>query len=175
VPASKIRRRTQAAGRRFTPPAAWQKQPGFNVVYVGRLQVTKGIPILMDAFAQLRDPDATLTLVGGTATEEMDRYLKSRLAGDPRITIAPGDPLPHLHRADVLVHPTYEDGLALAPMEALACGVPVLVTADTGMKEYVSPGQNGFVLPTGDVTSLVEHLRLIRARPLRATFSLCEP
>jgi len=38
------------------------------------------------------------------------------------------------------------------------------------MKEHVSSGQNGFVLPTGDVDSLVEHLRVIRARPLRGTF-----
>ena len=175
VPSSKMRRRAQTVGRRFTPPPAWQKQPGFHVIYVGRLQATKGVPVLMDAFARLEDPDATLTLVGGTATEAMDRYLQNRLAADRRITIAPGDPLPHLHRADLLVHPTYEDGLALAPMEALACGVPVLVTDDTGMKEHVSTGQNGFVLPTGDVDALVEHLRLIRARPLRGTFQPLPP
>jgi glycosyltransferase involved in cell wall biosynthesis len=170
VPALKLRRRVQTAARRFAPPPAWQAHSGFRVIYVGRLQVTKGVPVLMDAFARLEDADATLTLVGGTATEQMDRYLRSRLAADRRITIAPGDPLPHLHRADVLVHPTYEDGFALAPMEAIACGVPVLVTDDTGMKEHVSSGQNGFVLPTGDVDSLVEHLRVIRARPLRGTF-----
>src|SRR5439155_1075506 len=103
VPASKVRRRVQRVGRRFTPPPAWQSQAGFNIVYVGRVQVTKGVPVLMDAFARLEDPGATLTLVGGTATDEMDRYLRNRLSADRRITIAPGDPLPHLHRADVLV------------------------------------------------------------------------
>jgi glycosyltransferase involved in cell wall biosynthesis len=175
VPAAKVRSRIQTVGRRFTPPLAWPTRAGFNVIYVGRLQVTKGVPVLMDAFARLEDPGATLTLVGGTATEEMDRYLRHRLAADRRITIAPGDPLPYLHRADVLVHPTYEDGLALAPMEALACGVPVLVTDDTGMKEHVSRGHNGFVLPTGDVDSLVEHLRLIRSHPLRGTFQSPRP
>jgi len=175
VPAAKLRRRLQTVGPRFTPPPVSPKPSGFHVVYVGRLQVTKGIPVLLDAFARLEDPDARLTLVGGTATEEMDRYLQHRLAADRRISIAPGDPLPHLHRADVLVHPTYEDGLGLAPMEALACAVPVLVTDDTGMKEYVSAGQNGFVLPTGDVDALIEHLRSIRARPLRHTFPPLQP
>ena len=53
--------------------------------------------------------------------------------------------------------------------------MPVLVTEDTGMKEYVSPGQNGFVLPTGDVDALAEHLRMIRDRPLRGTFQPLQP
>lgn len=170
VPASKLRRRVQQVARRFAAPPLWQGGHGFHVVYVGRLQLTKGIPVLIEAFRRIDVPGATLTLVGGSATAAMDQYLKQCLAADPRIRIAPGDPLPHLHRADVLVHPSYEDGLGLAPLEALACGVPVLVTCDTGMKEYVVGGQNGFVLPTGDVAALVEYLELIRRRPLRGTF-----
>jgi len=170
VPASKLRRRVQQVPRRFAAPRTWQGGHGFHVVYVGRLQVTKGVPIVIEAFRRIDVPAATLTLVGGTATAAMDRYLKRCLSADPRIRIAPGDPLPHLHRADVLVHPSYEDGLGLAPLEALACAVPVLVTHDTGMKEYVIGGQNGFVLPTGDVDALVEHLELLRGRPLRGTF-----
>ena len=40
VPASKVRRRVQRVSRRFTPPPAWQPQAGFNIVYVGRVQVS---------------------------------------------------------------------------------------------------------------------------------------
>jgi glycosyltransferase involved in cell wall biosynthesis len=74
------------------------------------------------------------------------------------LQIAPGDPLPHLRRADVLVHPSFEDGFGYAPMEALACGVPVIVTDQTGMKEHVRAGANGSIIPAGDVRQIVEAL-----------------
>ena len=170
VPSSKVQRRVQTVARRFSVAPTRHRREGFHVVCVGRLQVTKGIPVLIEAWRRFKDPQTTLTLVGGTATAAMDRHLKRCLAEDGRIRIASGDRLPYLHRADVLVHPSYEDGLALSPLEALACGVPVLVTQDTGMKEYAIGGRNGFVLPTGDVDALVEHLELLRSRPLRGTF-----
>ena len=70
--------------------------------------------------------------------------------------------MPHLRRADVLAHASYSDGFGYAPMEALACGVPVIVTEDTGMKEHVEEGVNGYVVPTGDVDALVERLEWVR-------------
>ena len=75
-------------------------------------------------------------------------------------------PLPHLLRADVCVHPSYEDGFAYAPMEALACGVPAIVTEDTGMKEHIVEGRNGYVVPTGAVNSLVDRLEHLWNHPL---------
>ncbi|MEM8602008.1 MAG: glycosyltransferase, partial [Bacteroidota bacterium] len=93
-------------------------------------------------------------------------------AADPRIRLAPGDPLPHLHRADAHVHPTYEDGWAYAPAEALACGVPTVVTEDTGMAEIVREGENGYVVPTGSVEAIVDRLQKLHGSPLAATHRL---
>ena len=171
VPAERLRRRDLPPLPRFAPPASPPATIGFRFLYVGRLEVTKGVAVLLDAFAALADRDARLTLVGGFATRAMQRWVERAAARDARIELAGGDPLPHLHRADVFVHPSYEDGLALAPLEALACGVPALVTEDTGMKEFVLPGHNGFVVPTGDAGALAERLAAVRARPLRGTFA----
>jgi glycosyltransferase involved in cell wall biosynthesis len=170
VPATRLRSRVMTVSSRFTPPPEPIHANGFHIVYVGRLQVSKGVPVLLDAFARLDDPAARLTLVGGTATDQMDRYLRRRLTTDRRISIEPGDPLPQLHRADVFVHPSFEDGLGLAPLEALACGVPVLVTEQTGMKEFVVPGENGFVTAAGDVYQLLARLEAVRAKPLKGCF-----
>jgi glycosyltransferase involved in cell wall biosynthesis len=93
----------------------------------------------------------------------MRRYLDEWLLRDPRIRIAPGDPLPSLELADVCVHPSYTDGCGYAPLEAMACGVPVIVTEDTGMKEHVCEGVNGFVIPTGDWRSLLDRLEYLRS------------
>jgi glycosyltransferase involved in cell wall biosynthesis len=100
--------------------------------------------------------DLRLVLVGGWSSRGMRRFLQDAAARDSRISIGPGDPLPHLRSAHLCVHPTYEDGFAYAPVEALACGVPVLVSEDTGMKDLVDPGVNGMVLPTGELSVLTE-------------------
>jgi glycosyltransferase involved in cell wall biosynthesis len=86
--------------------------------------------------------------------------------------VQPGDPLPVLQKADVFVHPSYEDGFGYAPMEALACGVPVVVTEDTGMKEYVRDGVNGFIVPTGSVDAIVAALRHLARQPFARCSSL---
>ena len=172
LPEAKVQRRVLTVEPRFAPPTRQFDSDRFTIVYVGRLQVSKGLPVLLDAFKQVPDKNAQLLLVGGVGSDGMENYLRRKIGADPRIKICPGDPLPSLHRADVLVHPSFEDGLGLAPLEALACGVPVIVTEDTGMKESVVDGVNGYVLPTGNVEALVEQLRAIRLRPLKGAFAL---
>ena len=164
-PNEKLQRLKLTIHPRFTPLANRPDDGIFRIVYVGSLTVMKGIPILLEAFSQLPGKDTQLTLVGGWATRGMRRYLQSWLARDSRIQIAPGDPLPHLQRASVYVHPTYEDGFAYAPMEALACSVPAIVTEDTGMKEYIQTGVNGYVIPTGNWEALLEKLEACKASP----------
>jgi glycosyltransferase involved in cell wall biosynthesis len=75
----------------------------------------------------------------------------------------------------VFVHPTYEDGFGYAPMEALACGVPVIATKDTGMKEYIRDGENGYIIPSGVVPPIRERLEEVRRRPMAAASSLLPP
>ncbi len=128
----------------------------FNVVYVGSLTVAKGVPLLIDAFRRLPHADMRLVLVGGWATRGMRRFIERALAEDARISCGPADPLAHLQAARLYVHPSYEDGFAYAPAEALACGVPVLVSEDTGMKELIASPRAGRVLPTGDLEALSE-------------------
>ena len=171
-PASKLIRTHLQPAPRFQPPDARRADGSFHVVYVGRLDATKGIPLLIDVFAQWPHPNARLTLVGGWATPAMRRYMQAALRADPRITVAPGDPLPVLHTADVFVHPSFEDGFGYAPAEALACGVPVIATEDTGMAEYITDGVNGHVVPTGDTEALVDRLNAVAAHPLATTTSL---
>jgi len=138
-------------------PVARTSEDVFRIVYVGSLTLRKGIAILLEAFSRLGGK-AELTLVGGSGTRGMRLYLEDWLRKEPRLQITAGDPLPHLQKADVYVHPSYEDGFAYAPMEALACGIPVIVTEDTGMKEYIQNGVNGYVVPTGNWEAIWERL-----------------
>jgi glycosyltransferase involved in cell wall biosynthesis len=135
------------------PPASGEH---FEIVYVGSLAVHKGVPLLIDAVRRLTAADIRLVLVGGWGTRGMRRFVQRACAADPRIVVSPGDPLARLRSASVCVHPAYEDGFAYAPAEALACGVPVLVSEDTGMKELIDAPRTGLILPTGDLDALTE-------------------
>ena len=175
VPEAKLERTVLRLPARFAPPAVRPDDGVFRLVYVGRLEATKGLPVLLDAFRRLPVAEAELRLVGGWTSKPMRRAIQAAAAADPRIRVGPGDPVPALHRADAYVHPTFEDGYAYSPVEALACGVPVVVTEETGMKEYVAEGENGYVVPVGDADALVERLLALRERPLRACRSLLDP
>jgi glycosyltransferase involved in cell wall biosynthesis len=128
----------------------------FEIVYVGSLAVHKGVPLLIDAVRRLRHADLRLRLVGGWGTPGMRRFVQQACAQDSRITASFGDPLVHLRRASLCVHPAYEDGFGYAPAEALASGVPVIVSEDTGMKDLIDEGRDGLVLATGDLDSLTQ-------------------
>lgn len=141
---------------RFTPEQGTRTGGVFDVVYVGSLSVVKGVPLLIDAVRRLAHPDLRLVLVGGWGTRGMRRFVQDACASDARIRICRGDPLPHLRRAALCVHPSWEDGFGYAPVEALCCGVPAIVSENTGMKELIVSGSNGMVLPTGDLDALAE-------------------
>src|SRR5271167_1352938 len=141
---------------RYEPDAASRASPTFDIVYIGSLSVAKGVPLLVDAFRRLPYSDMRLVLVGGWGTRGMRRFVQNACANDRRINVCPDDPLVHLRTARLCVHPSYGDGFAYAPAEALASGVPVIVSEDTGMKDLIDAGRNGLVLPTGDVCALTE-------------------
>jgi glycosyltransferase involved in cell wall biosynthesis len=128
----------------------------FEIVYVGSLAVHKGVPLLIDAFRRLPQAALRLRLVGGWGSRGMRRFVQAACAADGRIAVSPGDPLTYLRGASLCVHPAYEDGFGYAPAEALAAGVPVLVSEDTGMKELIGSPRAGVVLPTGDAGALTE-------------------
>lgn len=156
VPAECLSSFALAPHPRYTPADAPSAVETFDIVYVGSLSVAKGVPLLIDAVRSLPQRDIRLMLVGGWGTRGMRRFVQRSVAEDPRIEVCPGDPLPLLRNAALCVHPSYADGFAYAPVEALACGVPTIVSEHTGMKDLIEPGRNGEVLPTGDRNALTE-------------------
>jgi glycosyltransferase involved in cell wall biosynthesis len=163
VPETKLVRTYLATNPRFDSATRSRTDSTFRVVYTGGLSVAKGVPVLLEAFSRFRVQDAELVLIGGWSTRAMRRYLEAARRSDPRVRITLGDPLPILVNADVYVHPSYQDGYGYAPMEALACGLKLIVTEDTGMKENIVEGQNGYVVKTGSADAILDRLNAIHA------------
>ncbi len=86
----------------------------------------------------------------------MRRFVQRASPRTRASVVRPGDPLPHLRRAALCVHPSYEDGFGYAPVEALACGVPRSSATTPACSELIEPGRNGLVVPTGDLDALTQ-------------------
>ncbi|WP_328299149.1 glycosyltransferase [Streptomyces sp. NBC_00435] len=134
-------------------------------VCVGRLCQQKGQDILLRAWSELRAavPGARLVLVGdGPDTERLRR------AAPPGVHFAGAafDIRPWLRAADLVVLPSRWEGMALAPLEAMACGRPVLVSDVSGARESLPPGQRRLCLvEPEDPAALAKALGGLLAEP----------
>lgn len=160
---------------RYRPPTAWEREehrwrhrlgPGPTIVFVGRLEPQKNLRQLVEVFARVRDrhPGAELLLAGEGSEERPLRELAGpgvRLLGELR------DVTGLFQAADVFVLPSWREGLSNALLEAMACGLPVVVTAVGGATEVVDQGRSGLLVDPGDATELQAALETLVADPGR--------
>lgn len=130
----------------------------FRVVYAGQIALRKGIPYLLKAWSELDLPAAKLLLLG-TARLEIEPWLE-RYSGTFR---HPGHiPQGELHRwysqGSVFVLPSVEEGMAYVQLQAMACGLPLICTPNTGGQDLIREGEEGFIVPIRDVEALKERL-----------------
>ncbi|MFF1718793.1 glycosyltransferase [Streptomyces sviceus] len=132
---------------RFRPAAADTVRarllPGVDpatplVVCVGRLCRQKGQDVLLRAWDAVlrRVPDARLVLVGDGPERDV---LRARAPESVRFAGAVADAVPWYRAADLVVLPSRWEGMALAPLEAMACGRPVVMTDVDGARESLPP------------------------------------
>lgn len=144
------------------PPAAGR----LRVLWLGQVNLRKGIPYLVEAARLLADAPVEFSVVGS-----MQIPASARAAAPANVTWR--GPVPRSEvgdcyaQADVFVLPTVSDGFALTQLEALAHGVPVVTTPNCG--EVVEDGRSGFIVPARDPAALAEALlRFVRDRRLVA-------
>ncbi len=109
----------------------------FRVVYAGSLSVRKGIGYLVQAFMQANIPESELLLIGGK-TEETSALLTGAGQRVNCIGHMPQSKLVHYYRnSSVFVMPSIEEGLAMVQAQALACGLPLICTTNTGGEDLL--------------------------------------
>lgn len=148
---------------------------GKHLLFIGRLSGVKGAPILLDALAVLRKdhPDIHLTFVGdGPERPELEAktdFLSMRDAVTFAGFRSQDEVADYLAKTDIFALPSFAEGVPVVLMEAMASNVPVVTTRIAGIAELVEDGVSGYLVPPGDVESLVERLnRLLSDEEIRA-------
>ncbi len=147
------------------------KKP-LRIVFLGTLLPLKGIPQLLDAFANLKHrSDWVATLAGSAGLAEARARVKE-LGLDRHVSL-PGwlvadqvDEL--LAESDMLVLPSFTEGQPMAIIEAFSWGLPVIATPINAIVDVVQHERNGLLVEPGDVDGLTEALsRLLDDDSLR--------
>jgi glycosyltransferase involved in cell wall biosynthesis len=143
------------------------------VLAAGRLSPEKGFGVLIEAAATIcRENLATGVVIFGEGALrlELERQVSARgLAGRVVLPGFRSDLDQLIGAADVVVLPSFTEGLPNVALEASAAGVPVVATAVGGTPEVVTDRETGFLVPSGDPTSLVAKIGELLGNPgLRA-------
>lgn len=144
------------------------------ILYVGRIEWRKGIGTLLHAFARLikKEPTTRLYIIGGGKSKEarkLDEQERARLQtlakklGISRKVyfLGPKEQKKlylYYNAADVCVVPSYYEFFGIVPLEAMACGVPVVASRTGGLKFTVVDGVTGYHAKTRDATDFADKI-----------------
>jgi len=173
VPENKTRVVYEAADRRYKPvkdTSKIKKQYGLNnfILFVGTLEPRKNIRNLIMAFSKLDRKNYQLVVAGkkGWKYEEIFQIVESQGLKEKIkfLDYVPDGELPELYSAaDLFVYPSFYEGFGLPPLEAMACGTPVIVSNRSSLPEVV--GDAGLMVDPDDVEDIARAMEKILAQP----------
>jgi len=149
----------------FQPGSPISDGGPLNVICVARLIERKGQHHLIQAVRRLMDESipVRLSLVGTGDAQAECEALAQRLGVAQQVEFAGYVPREHIPArvaaAHVFALPSYNEGMAIAALEAMASGLPVVLTRTGGTDELVEDGVNGLAFDWADVDMLTAHLR----------------
>ena len=161
----------------FMPPSPPAPLPGgegselkkpFTLLSTRSWEPLLGADIIAQAFVKVarQRPDVRLVMAGSgsLAAQLRQTFLQHGLTGEASNSGFPGvifpgqvgyADLPRLyHSADLYIAATHSDGTSISLLEAMACGLPAVVSDIPGNQEWITPGENGWLFPDGDANAL---------------------
>jgi phosphatidylinositol alpha-mannosyltransferase len=145
---------------------------GFRILFVGRDDVRKGLPVLLSAFAGLREHvPARLELIGAS-TEAVEPLVVDLNGSTEDVeflgSVDDAELWRRLHGADVLCAPSLGgESFGMVLIEAFAAGTPVVASDIPGYREVVRHGREGILVPPGAPLELAEALRSLSLDPVQ--------
>jgi glycosyltransferase involved in cell wall biosynthesis len=130
-----------------------------RVIFVGAMTQRKGLADLFSAMRLLARTDIELVVLGATAPNAPLSFYRSQYPGFHYEGTRPhAEVLEVMRSCDVFVLPALVEGRALVQLEALASGLPLLVTSHTGGDDLVEDGRTGFTIPIRSPQAIADRL-----------------
>jgi glycosyltransferase involved in cell wall biosynthesis len=133
----------------------------FTLILVGNDWRNKGVPVLLDALAHLRDLPVVLLIVSREDQSSCRELITEKKLDDRVLFLPPRKDIEFYYAAaDAYAGPSLQESYGIPPAEAMACGLPVIVSAAAGVSEIVTDDVDAMVLddPT-DVDKLATMIR----------------
>ena len=128
----------------------------FRVIYVGALTLRKGVQYLLQAWHELALPRAELWIIGNL-TQEVRPFFAKYAGSFKHFAAVPLKALRwYYSQGSVFAICSVEEGLAMVQVQAMACGLPLVATTNTGAADLVTDGEQGFIIPIRSVNALKE-------------------
>jgi glycosyltransferase involved in cell wall biosynthesis len=148
------------------------RQPGeVRLLFVGRLAPVKGLRVLLAALGELAPdlPDLRLVLVGDGPDRQRLEAAAAPLGDRVHFTgyLSQDEVAQAMQGCDIVVLPSFAEGVPVVLMEAFASGKPVIATRVAGVSELVEEGESGFLVPPGDADTLAKRIRDLAQDPAR--------
>ncbi len=140
-------------------------------IHISNFRPVKRIPDVIKIFAKVREAvDGVLVLVGEGPMLREAKELAVKLGVQQHVRYLGKqlDIVSILGCSDVLLFPSESESFGLAPLESMACEIPVVATNAGGIPEVVTHGRDGFLSQVGDVDSMAAHaIELGRSKAMR--------
>lgn len=145
----------------YTPTTEKKKHEGYRLVTIGEINKNKNQEVVIRALALLKDSNISYTIYGKGDRIDYLKTLVDKLGLREQVEFAGycNEPREVLRETDVFIFPSIREGLGMAALEALACGVPVVGLDNRGTREYLRDGENGLVCKRNDAKEFAYNIR----------------
>ena len=135
----------------------------FTIISTGSVSIRKGSHYLLEAFNNLNLPNSELIFIGDISSDFNQIMEKYKNINNIKFFKKQNqEKLKYFYNAaDLFVLCSIEEGLAMVQAQAMACGLPVICTTNTGGSEIVDDGLNGYIIPIRDTQILMDKIKIL--------------
>lgn len=140
------------------------KKEDFLVLSVGELNENKNQQVIIRALAQLNDPEIHYLLCGKGDKREYLESLAKELGIADRVHFLGyrKDVVDICHQCDVFAHASQREGISVASLEAMYCGLPLVMSTVRGAEDYLTDGESGFLRNAMDADGFADGIRKLK-------------
>lgn len=139
----------------------------FLCISVGELNENKNHQVVIKALGQLKDPDIHYIICGkGDQLENLKTLAKAQgVENNVHFLGYRMDVLDICSQSDLFVFPSHREGLPIAPLEAMYCGLPLITSKIRGLVDYMKEGKTGYLTDPDDVNSFASKIKKLKSDP----------